>query len=162
VAACDDGLRESASRVSEPRTTCDELAFPLAGTSLEADVPAFVIAVRACVWEAAAAPMLDGVMASAAPEAWLLACERGVRGSDIRESVDATAPMLEGVMASDPPVACDTACWAGWPPPRAAIAPHVTFEVSVPSAVSAGTTRFTVAVADGREEMVVFGISISR
>jgi hypothetical protein len=38
----------------------------------------------------------------------------------------------------------------------------VTFDVSVPSAVSAGTTRFTVAVADGREEMVVFGINISR
>jgi hypothetical protein len=105
VEACDDGLLESDSRVSEPRTTCDELAFPLAGTSFEAAVPALVIAVRVCVWEAAAAPMLEGVMASDAPEAWLLACDRGVRESDSRESVDATAPMLEGAMASDPPVA---------------------------------------------------------
>ena len=48
------GVLESASLVSDPRTTSVKLALPVAGTFFEAAVPASVIAARACPWLAAA------------------------------------------------------------------------------------------------------------
>ena len=160
-AACADGLLESDSLVSEPKTTCDEEALPEAGASFPAAVPASVMLARTWLCEEAAAPILSGVIGSEPPEAWLEACDVGARELvSLLSDVD-TAPIDAGVMASEPPVACDAACEAGEPPPRAAMAPHVTRDVSVPSAVSTGTRSPLVADAAGRPEICVSGISIA-
>ena len=89
--------------------------------------------------------------------AWLVGALLSVR----RLSLVATAPMLDGVIGSLPADAWDAAWLDGGPPPSAAMAPSVTLEVRLPSALSAGTTAVGFADAAGSDEMVVSGISIS-
>ena len=155
------GWRLSASLVSDPSTTCVAVALPEAGTLRLAAVPASVTLAMTCVWLAAAAPIEAGVMWSACPEAceaaWLVGALLSVR----RLSLVATAPMLDGVIGSLPADAWDAAWLDGGPPPSAAMAPSVTLEVRLPSALSAGTTAVGFADAAGSDEMVVSGISIS-
>jgi hypothetical protein len=102
-----------------------------------------------------------GVIGSAPAEACELAWLVGVLALVSLLSLVATAPIDAGVIGSDPAEAWELAWLAGGPPPRAAIEPNVTLEVTAPSALSAGTTESNVADAEGRAEMVVSGISTS-